>query len=59
MAVVKRVRRAARAAGGVLDAEDRQVLGQLLVLVGGGGTVILAAAGVLGLAWRLLHFAAG
>jgi len=31
MAIVKAIRRGAAAAGGVLDAEDRAVLGQLIV----------------------------
>lgn len=59
MAVVKSVRRVGRAMGRVVDEEDRMVLAKFAVLVGGGGSLILAAAGALGLAWRLFGIAAG
>lgn len=53
------VRRVGRAAGRVIDADDRKVIGYGLVMVGGTGAVVLAGAGILGLAWRVFVAAAG
>lgn len=59
MAVVKSVRRISRAAGKVLDQEDRDLLARLAILVGSGAGLTLTIAGTLGLAWRVFNLAAG
>lgn len=47
MSIVKTVRRAGRAAGRYLDAEDRAVIGQGLVLFGAASAVIVGGSAVL------------
>lgn len=59
MAIVKSVRRAGRALGGVLDAEDRKILAQGIVLISGVAGIVVTAAGAVGLAWRVFWLAAG
>ena len=56
---MKGTRKVGRAAGKVLDAEDRQLLAQAIILIAGFGSVIVAAAGFIGLAIRLFGIAAG
>lgn len=51
--IVRGVRAAGRAAGKVIDAEDRRVLGTLLAAL----VMFLAGAGALGLAIRLFELA--
>lgn len=53
--VVKTVRSVVKSAGSVLDAEDRKVAGIALVL----SVVVVATAGLLGLAIRVFEIAAG
>lgn len=48
-----------RSIGRVLDPEDRELLAQGLVLIGAGGGIIVAGAGILGLAWRVFGLTAG
>lgn len=55
MSIVKSVRMVAVKAGSVLDQDDRQLLGQGLVI----STGVLAGAGILGLAVRVFLFAVG
>lgn len=47
------------AATTAFDADDVRMLWQLVGLVTGWGVVLTAAAGMVGIAWRVLMFAAG
>ena len=45
--------------GRIVDADDRRVIGQVVALFALASTLVLSAAGVIGLAWRVLALAAG
>jgi len=55
MSIVKTV----RAIGSVLDAEDRKVIGQLLVIVGAFLVMAVTLGASVGLAFRMFDLAAG
>lgn len=57
--MIKSIRAIGRFFGKFLDAEDRQAIGTLLVLVGSGALIVVTAGGALGLAWRLFEIAKG
>lgn len=59
LAIVKSVRRVGRVAGKVLDAEDRAIIAQGMALVTGAGFILIAGAGIVGLAWRVFWLAVG
>jgi hypothetical protein len=53
------VRRVARTLGTYIDEEDRTLLAQAGSLVAAAGAILVVGAALLGLAWRVLFFAAG
>lgn len=59
MGIVKSGRRVGRQVGRVVDAEDRRLLAQAVIYLGGGGVVVVAVAGAAGLAIRVFGLAAG
>lgn len=59
MALVKTVKAAGRRVGGVLDAEDRVVLGTGLVWFAGGSVVVVGGAAVVAVAVRLFDVISG
>lgn len=59
MSIVKTSRKLGRAAGKVLDPEDRQFAGQVLIIFGGVSAVIIGGAGVIGAAIRVFTLAMG
>jgi hypothetical protein len=59
LGVVKGTRRAWKAVGTPLDAEDRKLFGSVLIWIVGGGVAVVTVAGIAGLSWRLFWLAAG